>query len=237
VETLNYAALFNSENPKSIFAYFLAIVVSLLCAVSFHYLYKYYHLKNDRQSGVHHSFVLIAPAVTAIFLIVQFSLPLSLGLLGALSFVRFRTPIKEPEEIGFILLLTASSLACAVFRFEVALMLLITLLVVSFVKNSYTLPLPFLRKASSLELFVNLAESENPLSETYQAIVAHLKKHELKFSLLSATGSKQSTTYHFKLKQDKESQDTMSELLQKLRTLAKVTNINLINSDAQPTPA
>ena len=29
---------------------------------------------------------------------VLLSLPLSLGLLGALSIVRFRTPIKEPEE-------------------------------------------------------------------------------------------------------------------------------------------
>jgi len=31
-------------------------------------------------------------------------------LLGALSIVRFRTPIKEPEEIGFIMLVVASAL-------------------------------------------------------------------------------------------------------------------------------
>jgi hypothetical protein len=30
--------------------------------------------------------------------------------------VRFRTPIKEPEEIGFIMLLVASSIACATFN-------------------------------------------------------------------------------------------------------------------------
>jgi hypothetical protein len=34
-------------------------------------------------------------------------------LLGALSIVRFRTPVKEPEEIGFIMLVIAASLACA----------------------------------------------------------------------------------------------------------------------------
>ena len=36
-----------------------------------------------------------------IFLIIQTSIPLGLGLLGALSFVRFRTPIKDPPRSGF----------------------------------------------------------------------------------------------------------------------------------------
>ena len=43
--------------------------------------------------------------------------PFPLGLLGALSIVRFRTPIKEPEEVGFILLLIASSIGIATFNF------------------------------------------------------------------------------------------------------------------------
>jgi hypothetical protein len=52
-------------------------------------------------------------------------LPLSLGLLGALSIVRFRTPIKEPEEIGFIMLVVATSLCCATFNMAFLLIILI----------------------------------------------------------------------------------------------------------------
>ena len=37
-----------------------------------------------------------------IILIVKSSLALSLGLIGALSIVRFRTPIKEPEELIYL---------------------------------------------------------------------------------------------------------------------------------------
>ena len=51
--------------------------------------------------------------ITALFLGIQVSIPLSLGLLGALSFVRFRTPVKDPAEIGFLLLLIASSIGAA----------------------------------------------------------------------------------------------------------------------------
>ena len=46
------------------------------------------------------------------------SRPLSLGLLGALSFVRFCTPIKDPAEIGFLLLLIASSVGAATYDYE-----------------------------------------------------------------------------------------------------------------------
>ncbi|NNE35577.1 MAG: DUF4956 domain-containing protein, partial [Rhodothermales bacterium] len=52
-----------------------------------------------------------------------------LGLLGALSIIRFRTPIKEPEEVGFIMLVIACSVICATFQFMLlgALLLIATL--------------------------------------------------------------------------------------------------------------
>ena len=65
---------------------------------------------------MYRAFPLLGVSITAIFVCIQFSLPLSLGLLGALSIVRFRTPIKEPEEIGFIMLVIAASIATATFK-------------------------------------------------------------------------------------------------------------------------
>ena len=65
---------------------------------------------------MHRAFPLLGISITAIFVTIQFSLPLSLGLLGALSIVRFRTPIKEPEEIGFLMLVIAMSIATATFK-------------------------------------------------------------------------------------------------------------------------
>ncbi|MCI5217983.1 MAG: DUF4956 domain-containing protein, partial [Candidatus Electrothrix sp. LOE2] len=76
-------------------------------------------------SQVHRAFPLIGISITAIFISIQFSLPLSLGLLGALSIVRFRTPIKEPEEIGFIMLVVASSLCCSTFNLSFLVILLL----------------------------------------------------------------------------------------------------------------
>ena len=86
--------------------------------VSFFISYLYLTFYKNRATGsqIHRSFPLLGISITTIFICIQFSLPLSLGLLGALSIVRFRTPIKEPEEIGFLMVVIASAICCATFN-------------------------------------------------------------------------------------------------------------------------
>ncbi len=90
----------------------ISLAASLLASL----LYVHFYSSRATGSQVYRAFPLLGLSITAIFVCIQFSLPLSLGLLGALSIVRFRTPIKEPEEIGFIMLVIAASIATATFK-------------------------------------------------------------------------------------------------------------------------
>jgi hypothetical protein len=92
------------------------MAVALACSLLASWLYLLFYSSRATGSQVHRAFPLLGLSITAIFICIQFSLPLSLGLLGALSIVRFRTPIKEPEEIGFIMLVIAASIATATFK-------------------------------------------------------------------------------------------------------------------------
>jgi hypothetical protein len=111
----------------------LLITASIASSVACSYLYLLFYDRNSTGSKVYRAFPLMGPAITCIFLTVQFSLPLSLGLLGALSIVRFRTPIKEPEEIGFILLLIALSLSIATFNLSFTIILFILAFLILFI--------------------------------------------------------------------------------------------------------
>jgi hypothetical protein len=97
-------------------AFLMLMAISLLASLFISYLYVHFYSNRATGSQVHRAFPLLGISITAIFVTIQFSLPLSLGLLGALSIVRFRTPIKEPEEIGFIMLVIAVSIATATFK-------------------------------------------------------------------------------------------------------------------------
>ena len=55
-------------------------------------------------------FLLLIPTMILIITIIKSSIALSLGLVGALSIVRFRTPVKEPEELAYIFIAIAIGL-------------------------------------------------------------------------------------------------------------------------------
>ncbi len=112
-----FGAVTQGTGPQvSPLAFLLLMAVSLLSSMFISYLYVHFYSNRATGSQVHRAFPLLGISITAIFVTIQFSLPLSLGLLGALSIVRFRTPIKEPEEIGFIMLVISVSIAVATFK-------------------------------------------------------------------------------------------------------------------------
>lgn len=120
---------FGSQKMEDIgiFPFILLLMLSLIAAMIISYMYLKFYKNRATGSQIHRAFPLLGISITAIFICIQFSLPLSLGLLGALSIVRFRTPIKEPEEIGFIMVVISTSICCATFNvLFLCLILLVT---------------------------------------------------------------------------------------------------------------
>jgi hypothetical protein len=111
------------QSPVSFGDALIAIGFSLLASIIAYLMYQFFYGSQNIGAGVHRTFIIGGPAITTLFLGIQTSIPLSLGLLGALSFVRFRTPVKDPAEIGFLLLLIASSIGAATGNFLVTTIL------------------------------------------------------------------------------------------------------------------
>ena len=106
--------LFTSSAPDV--SIFLTTINFILC-VGMSFLVRAFYTKYSVSlTGKHHIGVVIPILSIIVFLIimvVKSSLALSLGLVGALSIVRFRTPIKEPEELVYLFLAIAVGLGYA----------------------------------------------------------------------------------------------------------------------------
>jgi uncharacterized membrane protein YhiD involved in acid resistance len=72
--------------------------------------YKKYGRSVSNRSQFANNFILLALTTMLIITIVKSSIALSLGLVGALSIVRFRAAIKEPEELIYLFLVIAIGL-------------------------------------------------------------------------------------------------------------------------------
>ena len=95
--------LYNQENLTNDFS--VIILNYALCVLCAFVLKIIYENKSSSLSGKFHVgniIPILSQIIFLIILIVKSSLALSLGLIGALSIVRFRTPIKEPEELIYL---------------------------------------------------------------------------------------------------------------------------------------
>ena len=119
----------NLESPVFWDEAVVAVGFSLIASIVIYFTYQLFYGSRYIGAGVHRTFILGGPSITALFLAIQTSIPLSLGLLGALSFVRFRTPVKDPAEIGFLLLLIATSVLAATDNYLLAIILFIIVFV------------------------------------------------------------------------------------------------------------
>ena len=67
-----------------------------------HFFYKYAESMSSKKT-FGNTILLVTVCVASLIAVVKSSLALSLGLVGALSVVRFRTAVKEPYNLSFIL--------------------------------------------------------------------------------------------------------------------------------------
>jgi hypothetical protein len=86
---------------------FPTLINFAICLIMAFVVRSFYIRRSFSLTGKHHIGSILPILSAIIFLVivvVKSSLALSLGLVGALSIVRFRTPIKEPEELVYLFL-------------------------------------------------------------------------------------------------------------------------------------
>lgn len=188
----------------SLLGFVAIIVISIVLALLVSSLYIKFFDANTTGSRIHRSFPLLAPAVTTIFITVQFSLPLSLGLLGALSIVRFRTPIKEPEEIGFILVVIACSISIATFNVAFAAILIAILFAMLSLLKFYPGMHPSVAHGIVLNLLIDTPQSgtEEAL-KTLSLISEKLQQHKIRYNISSVHVDNGKTNASIVLKNNK----------------------------------
>jgi preprotein translocase subunit YajC len=116
---------------------YLLILISLFfCIVSsFILMFVYKNKANSLSSKIQISMIipLLSNITFLVILIVKSSLALSLGLVGALSVIRFRTPIKEPEDLAFLFFAIALGIGYGAMQiFSTSIIFLILIVVIWF---------------------------------------------------------------------------------------------------------
>lgn len=171
-------------------ALFLNLILGFLLASIIGFHFRKYASSFCNRQDFSRLFPLLMLTVILIITVVKASLALALGLVGALSIVRFRTPIKEPEELVYLFLNIGVAVALGAGQTLAAILAcFITLILVTFAKKRQS------QGPTESGLFVSMnyqnpqGSSENvSVDELKNMLLKHISRLELRRIDISATG-------------------------------------------------
>lgn len=148
--------------------------LSLAVAVGFiiSQIYKYTHRGLNYELAFMTTLVILAPIISIVMLFIRGDLVLSLGLIGSISIIRFRTPIKDTRDMVFIFWVIAVGLGSGTFNWNVVIISTIFISIIMFL-------LHFIRygksKATDYVLVVSgIRPSKN--AEVYDVLYEYIRE-------------------------------------------------------------
>lgn len=183
---MNFNDLFKSsflENITSFSALDMMIAMGLAFVVGLFifFVYKKTYTGVMYSAGFGISLMAMSLITTLIILAVTSNIILSLGMVGALSIVRFRTAIKEPLDIAFLFWSIAAGIVLGAGLIPLAVLgsVFIGIILVIFV-NKKSVDSPYILVISS--------EGEKQEDEILKQIAQSVKKHSVKAKTISDSG-------------------------------------------------
>ena len=114
------------------FAMFFSLSLNLILAKC----YQYFNTSYTNPSSTLKSIVLIGLIITLIMIIIGSNIARAFALVGAMSIVRFRNPLKDPKDLTFIFASIAIGMASGTFFYEYALIFLIFFIAANFMMHN-----------------------------------------------------------------------------------------------------
>ena len=147
----------------SITSVLLTLVITSLLGIYVYLVYRLVSKKEFYSKSFNISLVAMAMITAAIILSIQSSVVISLGMVGALSIVRFRTAIKDPMDLVFLFWSISIGIICGAGLYGMALILSLCVTIVILVLESMP--------AASASMLLILNAEEAGVEDEVTAIV------------------------------------------------------------------
>lgn len=116
-----FSALSKDYENLSLGTLLLGFFISLGVALFIYFVYKFTYSSVTFNRGFGSTIIMTTLVTSMIMMVIGSNLALSLGMVGALSIIRFRNAIKDPRDISFIFWSVAAGLASGAGIYSIAL--------------------------------------------------------------------------------------------------------------------
>lgn len=214
----SFVARFTSEDITVLQIFGVLCLVALISVYIFG-VYRLVTRKTFYSKNFNISIAALAMITAAIILAVQSNIVISLGMVGALSIVRFRTAVKDPMDLCFLFWAIAVGICCGAHMSEIAIILSVFMTILVFALDK----LPMGR--APMILVVNMDDAETEL-----ALVETVKEYCKYFKIKSRNIREKNCNLVVEVRVKEEYQ-----LVQGVKTVKGVKNVSLVSHDGEAT--
>ncbi len=206
--------------PVTVFNVIGNLIVSLICGLIISMVYRHTYKGPSYSITFVNSLIILSMITSIVILVIGNNLARAFGLVGAMSIIRFRTAVRDVQDIVFIFFALSIGMAAGVGLYTIAIVgtLIISLVIILLVTFNFGNP----RKREFLLQMSYYADEKNEL-----LIEKILKKHCRKLKLVNiknvGSDNLMETFYHISLKNEKKS----SALISELKEAELITNANI----------
>lgn len=191
--------------------YLSSLICAAILSILIQIVYNKFSTTLSNKIDFSKNFVVLGITTTIVIMIVKNSIALSLGLVGALSIVRFRAAIKEPEELVYLFLVIAAGLGCGSGQIKITIMgIIFSLIIVVF----YSLFFNKSKQRLSEQLNLSLVTKEKIDEKEINKLVDIIKEKTLEAEFISLVKTEGETNINFDVKMDDFNK--LNELIKKI---------------------
>jgi hypothetical protein len=198
------------------FSMFLAIAIALVISQ----IYKHTHRGMNFELSFMSTLVLLAPIVSVVMLFIRGDLVLSLGLIGSLSIIRFRTPIKDTRDMVFLFWTIAVGLGCGTYNWAIVIIstIFISIVIVS---------LYFLKYGRSESTdYILVVSGSTPSDNTSLEKIIHEYVEEVKMRSFEKSGQQWESIYELGFPKSKKM--VVKNMINSIESLPEVSRVSLL---------
>ncbi len=197
----------------------MVLGVTLLLALYIFFIYRIFTRKNFYNKSFNISLAATALITAAVIITIQSSIVISLGMVGALSIVRFRTAVKDPLDLVFMFWSLAVGIICGTGLFDIAAILSIAVTAMIFVLDK----IPVMQTPMILMVQAMYCDMENDLRD----IVSQYTKY-YKVKSRNITPERTSIVMELRVKDG-------GALVQSIGALEGILYVSMIDHDGEVT--
>lgn len=204
-----------------------ALGVSFGCGLAISLLYQWTYKGSSYAPSFVRSLIFMSMITAVVMLAIGNNLATAFGLVGAMSIIRFRTAVKDPQDIVFVFFALAIGLAAGVGMFMVAIAG--TVVIGSVVALTSGTDFGVLNRRSFLLQLTYDAPQQNGQAVYLPILQKYCKRHNLVNAKSDAAGDTLNLTFFVKLRDN----DQVEAFTRELGGADQVRNVNLFYDQEQ----